>query len=77
MRKVAKKLRRVAPDLIFAKINMSENEGPDPFLTQGYPDIRFHTTRRKSGPALCKKPYDPKSLEKYVKQRVTVEWDES
>ena len=33
MRKVAKKLRKVAPDLLFAKINMSDNEAPDPFLT--------------------------------------------
>lgn len=33
MKKVAKKLRKVAPDLLFAKINMSDNEAPDPFLT--------------------------------------------
>jgi len=33
MKKVAKKLQKVAPDLIFAKINMSHNESPDPFLT--------------------------------------------
>ena len=33
MKKVAKKLSKVAPDLVFAKINMSDNESPDPFLT--------------------------------------------
>eukprot|EP00828_Plagiopyla_frontata_P032703 TRINITY_DN4256_c0_g1_i2.p2 TRINITY_DN4256_c0_g1~~TRINITY_DN4256_c0_g1_i2.p2 ORF type:complete len:330 (+),score=73.17 TRINITY_DN4256_c0_g1_i2:573-1562(+) len=73
MQKAAEQYQDIAPDLIFAKINMDGNEIPEPLGTDQYPEVRFHTTRRKKGPAFWKKPFEFDNLEKFLKPKITVE----
>lgn len=60
--KAAEYYSDAAPNLIFAKINMDLNETPEPLGTSEFPEVRFHTTRRKKGPAFWKKPFELESL---------------
>ena len=51
---------------------MDNNEIPEPLGTTEYPEVRFHTTRRKKGPAFWKKPYEIENLRKFLKGKLTV-----
>jgi len=55
---------------------MELNETPEYFNITEYPEVKFHTTRRKKGPAFWKKPFEFENLKKFLKTKITVELKE-